>query len=61
MVGVHPGNLTLRQLLWMSRGKRRLEWSTASALLAKIHNILAKTPRSPADFNPLIQEDLHNG
>ena len=61
MVGMLPWDMTLRQLVCAARGRRRLEWSLTSSILAKVHNLMAKTPKSPSDFDPVVQEDLNNG
>ena len=54
-VGICPFDCTLRQLTWMAKGRYKLEWSTASAILAKIHNIMSDRPKSPSEFNPMIE------
>jgi hypothetical protein len=60
-LGVDPGPLTLRELLWMAEGRGRSEWAhTASilALLANAHRDPKRTKAfAPADFNPYEARD----
>ena len=55
-IGVDPGGLTLRELLWMSEGAGRDAWSRASNLMALLANINRDPKKSkvfkPTDFNP---------
>lgn len=52
MCGVDPGPLTLRELMWMARGRRRDAWER-TALAAAIAASAAGVKRvTPADFMP---------
>ena len=56
IVGVNPGPLTLRELLWMADGAGETAWSHTAALLAAVWsgNQNLKKPRFfvPQEFNP---------
>ena len=56
IIGVDPGPLTLRELLWMADGRGKATWSHTSALLSAIWtgNPNMKRPRffRPDEFNP---------
>ena len=57
IVGIDPGPLTLRQLLWMAEARMRQTWSHTSSVLAMIANVnrdpkKKPSPFNPADFNP---------
>lgn len=54
IVGVNPGPLTLRKLLWMNNGKERSEWNRFSVLVAKIHNVNCTKKSEMVDF-----KDIH--
>ncbi|RPI60584.1 MAG: hypothetical protein EHM48_06990 [Planctomycetaceae bacterium] len=58
IIGVNPGPLTLRELLWMAEGLGETAWSHTSALLAAVWsgNQNMKKPRffAPAEFNPYL-------
>ena len=60
-VGVDPGPLTLRQLLWMAEGLGRERWAHTSLLGALIANANRDPKRSrpfrPADFDPYVRQD----
>jgi hypothetical protein len=45
--------LTPRELYLMSQARREEAWNHTAALMATIHNILAKQPKSPDAFHPL--------
>ena len=55
-VGVNPGPLTLRELMWMAEGRAEAEWAQTSALLAAVWtaNSNLRRPRlfRPQEFNP---------
>lgn len=36
----------------MAEARAKDEWGRASALMALVHNLAAKRPKSAADFNP---------
>ena len=61
MIGVDPGPLTLRELLWMAEGQGRAAWGHTSALLALIRNAhrdpKTTRPSKPRDFDPYSQRD----
>lgn len=51
-MGVDPGPLTLRELLWMADGKRRDEWRRTArvcSVLANIHRDRKTRPRPFTD------------
>jgi hypothetical protein len=56
IIGVNPGPLTLREILWMAYGRSHEEWNRASllcALMANIHRDPKKCPAfKPTDFHP---------
>lgn len=56
VLGVDPGPLTLRELLWMAEGRGKSVWIHTSSLLAAIWsgNPNMKKPRlfKPREFNP---------
>lgn len=54
MIGIDPGPHSLRELLWMARGRSQAQWHIASAqmaLLANCHRDPKRKPAKPADFN----------
>jgi len=57
IVGVDPGPYTLREMLWMVRGRLRAEWAQTSTLCAVIYNSAPsfgsrKTMMKPNAFDP---------
>jgi len=52
IVGVHPGEFTLRELLLMSEGRAKLEWAQTSELIAMTGNAPHFKPRSKSGYNP---------
>lgn len=59
-VGVNPGPLTLRELVWMARARAEDNWahtSTVLAMLANVHRDPKKIRAfTPDDFNPLVRK-----
>ena len=60
-MGVNPGPLTLRELLWMAEGRGKAEWAQTSTLLALLANA-HRDPKKhgvfkPADFDPYQQRN----
>ena len=56
IVGVEPGRLTLRELLWMLDGRKREAWNHTAQLLAMVYNAHrdGKTRAvKPAEFHPM--------
>ncbi len=56
MVGIEPGHLTLRELVWMAEARVREAWSRTSSIMALMAN--CHRPRKsklfrPSDFNPM--------
>jgi len=61
VLGVMPGPLTLRELVWMAEARRREAWQHTSSMiatLANIHRDPKKKPRpyAASDFQPLPPE-----
>ena len=56
-IGVDPGPLTLRELLWMAEGRAEADWAHTSAVLAAVWSANAnlKKPKvfRPDEFNPM--------
>ena len=56
IAGVHPGPLTLRELVWMAEARSKERWAHTSTVLALIANVnrdpKKHSPFKPADFNP---------
>jgi len=56
VIGVDPGPLTLRELVWMAEAKARNEWTHTSAVMALMANAHRDPKKTrvftPADFNP---------
>lgn len=50
---------TLRELVWMSDGRRKHEWGIASSLMAHIHNQnpYQKRPANPSQFHPYAKQE----
>lgn len=44
--------LTPRELFYLARGRDAAQWEHTSSLLAMMHNLMAKRPKSPDQFNP---------
>ena len=60
ILGVDPGPLTLRELVWMYAGRRREQWlhtSHVMALLANCHRD-SKRMRRPFDVADFLPADL---
>ena len=59
-VGVDPGPLTLRELLWMAEGRDRARWRHTSAVMALIANVNRDPKKGrlfePSDFDPHSDE-----
>ena len=56
IVGIDPGPLTLRELVWMADGRVRQSWVHTSSVLAMIANVNRDPKKTrafrPDDFNP---------
>ena len=57
-MGVAPGPLTLRELVWMTEAKRREAWQHTSSVLATLANIhrdpkKRSRPYAATDFQPV--------
>ena len=56
VLGIDPGPLTLRELVWMAEARTRHDWSQTSSLLALIANAhrdrKKAKPFKPSDFDP---------
>jgi RecB family exonuclease len=50
IVGVAPGPLTLRELIWMVESRRREAWQHTSAVLATLANIHRDPKKKPRPF-----------
>lgn len=61
-MGVNPGPLTLRELIWMADAKGRDEWNRTAALLSLFANAYRDPKKGrvfkPADFNPYGEEKI---
>jgi len=55
VVGVDPGPLTLRELLWMHESRVRDQWNHTSSILALTANC-HRDPKKTASFAP---QDFH--
>lgn len=65
IVGLEPGPLTLRELVWMAGACRRDAWERTSWLLALIANCnrdpkKRNRPFTPDEFNPLAEKKPGN-
>lgn len=56
IVGVHPGQWTLRQLAWASYGKQREAWNHTASLLAS-HAEANRDPKKR--YEPYTSKDFH--
>ncbi len=61
IVGVDPGPLTLRELLWMTDARRNDQWSHTAAVMALTANVhrnpkKRSQPYTPAEFHPLVEQ-----
>ena len=56
LLGVDPGPLTLRELVWMAEARLQAEWAQTSSLMALIANAHRDPkkhgPFKPGDFDP---------
>lgn len=55
MIGVDPGPLTLRELLWMSDGRGKHAWSQTCSIVAAIANAF----RDPKKSKPIMPDDIN--
>ena len=57
VVGIEPGQLTLRELVWMAEGVNQDHWNHTSAILAMLANVNRDPKKGrafkPADFHPI--------
>src|SRR5262245_35831254 len=59
ILGIHPGEWTLRELMAAAEARSRHHWDIAASILALIANVnrdpkRRHTPFSPAEFNPHV-------
>ena len=56
LLGVDPGPLTLRELVWMAEARLQAEWAQTSSVMALIANANRDPkkhgPFKPGDFDP---------
>ena len=57
MIGLDPGQFTLRELLWMADSRQTDAWNHTAAVLA----MLANTHRDPKKTRPFKPSDFHPG
>ena len=60
IVGVDPGPLTLRELVWLAEARQREAWSHTSQILAMLYNShrgKAARAMKPAEFNPFVEKN----
>ena len=55
MLGVDPNPLTLRELLWMLKGRNKIQWQHTSELLAMIHNAHFTERITAQEINPYAE------
>jgi len=50
--------MTLRQLVWMHRGRVMCQWNQTASIIAMVHNVNVKAnhQRPPDHFNPFGQK-----
>jgi len=64
-IGVDPGPLTIRELLWMADGAARTLWQHTSSIMALITNCFRDTRKygivKPSDINPFEIESRPKG
>lgn len=51
-LGLNPGPLTLRKLVWMLDARRLVEWDRTASITAAIFNKDSKKQIPPRRFNP---------
>lgn len=60
IIGVHPGEWTLRGLAWAAKGKQKEAWDHTSSLVAQQYSIhrdpkKRREPYQPRDFHPFYE------
>lgn len=55
VVGIHPGELTLRQLTMMAEGKMARDWDHTAAIISTLINI----NRDPKQGKPVTSNECH--
>lgn len=54
LAGQDPyGDLTPRELAWMAEARADEEWWHTASLMALVHNIVSKKPKTPEEFHPM--------
>lgn len=51
-VGIDPGGLTLRQLLWAADGRQESEWRRVASLAASVHHSFTGEAVDPEKLMP---------
>lgn len=63
-MGIDPGELTIRELMWMFEGRLdtvdRMAWNHTSSMIAKLHNVNCTKQKDmiqPQNVNPYAKRD----
>jgi len=63
ILALHPGRLTLRQLVEMAQARQAERWNHTAAILAMLANVNRDPKKGralkPADFHPLLKSKSH--